>query len=183
MMRKSLLVIAGLIAVPLLAWSQATHAPYAGQESRKIKSLSESEVEGYLNGRGMGLAKPAELNSYPGPMHVLELSEKLGLSEEQKAGTQKAFERMRAEAVRLGKMIVEREAALDSLFAEGKADAPSLRASVEEIARLQGELRVVHLRAHLEMRQLLSPAQIRKYDELRGYASGENTNHHKRHGG
>jgi hypothetical protein len=33
----------------------------------------------------MGLALPAELNGYPGPIHVLELSDKLGLSAEQKS--------------------------------------------------------------------------------------------------
>jgi hypothetical protein len=45
-------------------------------------------------GRGMGLALPAELNGYPGPIHVLELSDKLGLSAEQKSRIEGLFESM-----------------------------------------------------------------------------------------
>src|SRR2546426_1077095 len=42
---------------------------------------------------------------------------------------------------------------------------------------------VVHLQAHLEMRRLLSPEQIKKYDELRGYNSGgiEHKDHQHKH--
>jgi hypothetical protein len=32
-----------------------------------------------LSGQGSGFAKPAELNGYPGPAHVLELAGPLGL--------------------------------------------------------------------------------------------------------
>jgi Spy/CpxP family protein refolding chaperone len=166
-----------LAAVPLLGWSQTGRAPYAGQELRQIKSLSDEEVRAYLDGRGMGLAKPAELNGYPGPMHVLELAAKLELSEDQRARTQKAFEEMRAEAVRLGRLIVGKEADLNRAFAEGKVDANGLQQAVAEIARLQGELRVAHLRAHLTVKSLLSPRQVKRYDELRGYGVKEGGPH------
>ena len=39
-----------------------------------IKSLSQDDQSALLAGRGMGLARPAELNGYPGPAHVLELA-------------------------------------------------------------------------------------------------------------
>lgn len=178
-MKKLIWILPVLIAIPLLVWSQASQAPYAYQESRRIKSLSDGEVQAYLNGRGMGLAKPAELNSYPGPMHVLELADKLQLSARQKIETQKAFELMHGEATRLGKLIVEKEAKLNDLFAEGKASRKVLQANVEEIARLQGELRVVHLEAHLEIRRVLSIDQIKKYNELRGYGTNEVIHQHK----
>ena len=42
-------------------------SPYAGQESRAIKALSDSEIDDLANGRGMGLAKAGELNGYPSP--------------------------------------------------------------------------------------------------------------------
>jgi hypothetical protein len=58
-------------------------SPYAGQERRSIKALSDNEVRDLAEGRGMGLARAAELNSFPGPMHVLELANELGLSEAQ----------------------------------------------------------------------------------------------------
>ena len=151
---------------------------YAGEEGRAIKSLSAEEVEQLLNGHGMGLAKAAELNHYPGPRHVLELAAQLQLTPEQRASAQAAFDRMRDEAVRLGRQIVERERTLDAMFARADIDAARLRAATSEIASLQGELRAAHLSAHLEMRRLLSPAQIKRYDELRGYAGASKPKTH-----
>lgn len=178
-MKRSIWVLSLLIALPILAWSQTNQAPYVGQESGQIKSLSDAELQAYLNGRGMGLAKPAELNSYPGPMHVLELAEKLQLSAKQTIETQKAFDRMRGEAIRLGKLIVQKEAELNDLFLDGKASQSRLQTTVKEIARLQGNLRVVHLGAHLEIRRVLSADQIKKYNELRGYDTKQVIDRHK----
>lgn len=181
-MRRSIRILpAALVALPLLVWSQTGRTPYAGQESRPVKSLSEAEVEAYLSGRGAGLAKPAELNSYPGPMHVLELAGELQLSAAQRAETERVFARMRDEAARLGRLVVEGEAGLNRLFAEEKANEENVRRGAAEVARLQGELRAVHLRAHLETKRLLSPRQIKKYDELRGYGGKTGEHPHGRH--
>src|SRR5690606_14585414 len=46
--------------------------PYAEFAKRRIASFSEEEAAGIVAGRGMGYALPAELNGYPGPMHILE---------------------------------------------------------------------------------------------------------------
>lgn len=172
-MRQTLCLLIFSFALAVAASAQETKqggSVYAGEEGRAIKSLSAEEVEQLLGGHGMGLAKVAELNHYPGPRHVLELAAQLQLTPEQRAGAQAAFDRMRDEAVRLGRQIVERERTLDTMFARADIDAERLRASTSEIASLQGSLRAAHLSAHLEMRRLLSPAQIKRYDELRGYA-------------
>lgn len=167
------------------AFEKRQQKGYAGEERREIKSLSADEIEQLLQGHGMGLAKAAELNHYPGPRHVLELGEHLELTPAQRVATEAAFARMREEAVRLGGQIVERERALDALFAKGEIEAETLRTSTSEIARLQGNLRAAHLAAHLEMRRLLSPQQIKKYDELRGYTDAKQTpaaHDHRSHG-
>jgi hypothetical protein len=51
----------------LLSWSTGaqSQSPYVGQEFREIKALSPQEISDYLSGKGMGLAKAAELNGYP----------------------------------------------------------------------------------------------------------------------
>lgn len=151
--------------------------PYAGQESRAIKALSDDDVRAYLEGHGMGFAKAAELNRFPGPKHVLELADALELSDDQKSAVTGSFETMKAKAMALGPAIVEKEAALDGLFARGEIDRKALHEAVSEIARLQGELRAAHLDAHLETRALLSPHQIVRYDELRGYGKGNHAGH------
>src|SRR5215831_763132 len=96
---KWLWVIVVLGCAPL-CWSAEPTSPYAGQEKQAIKALSGEETQGYLTGSGMGFAKAAELNHYPGPRHVLDLVEPLQLSEEQRHKTQAVFEAMRTEAMR-----------------------------------------------------------------------------------
>lgn len=159
-----------VLAPPLL--SQETPRPYAGDEKREIKALSPEEIESYRAGAGMGFAKAAELNHYPGPKHVLELAKGLALDDAQTAKTRAVHDRMHAETIRLGGRLIDQERRLDQLFASAKIDKGSLSRSVREIARFQGEVRLAHLKAHLAMRSLLSPAQVAKYDELRGYGSG-----------
>jgi hypothetical protein len=58
-------------------------SPYAGQQTRDTKALSEQEIDDLLNARGMALAKAAELNGYPGPLHSIELAADLGLTPDQ----------------------------------------------------------------------------------------------------
>jgi hypothetical protein len=79
---RSFSLLVAALCVPLLgAVAMAGDAsPYRGEEVRNIKALSEQEIEAYLSGQGMGYAKAAELNSYPGPKHVLELARELGLT-------------------------------------------------------------------------------------------------------
>ena len=154
-------------------------SPYVGLEARPIKSLSEDRQRDYLEGAGMGFALAGELNGYPGPKHVLELQQELGLSLQQLERVQEIFDAMRDEAMHLGTEIVEREGRLDEAFASRAIDAVSLARITEEIGRLNGRLRGAHLRAHLETAALLSPHQRVLYGQLRGYgAGGEHGRHH-----
>jgi Spy/CpxP family protein refolding chaperone len=166
-------------AVLVAGAASAEPSPYTGLKARGIKALPEAEVGDLLAGRGAGMALPAELNHYPGPKHALELAARLGLSPEQEAETEGLFARMRAEAVPLGEAVLAREAELERLFASGAADEATLRVLVAEAARVRGELRFTHLKYHLAMKRLLSPAQVAAYDDARGYAAG----HGGRHGG
>jgi len=152
-----------------LCWSAEPLSPYTGQEKQEIKTLSAEEIQGYLSGSGMGLAKAAELNHYPGPRHVLDLAEPLQLSEEQRQQTQIIFEDMRTEAIRLGQQLVDRERHLETLFAAGTISEAQLEQLVADLATIHGQLRAAHLRAHLTQRTILTPEQLRRYDELRGY--------------
>ena len=77
-------------------------SPYDGEEQRGIKSMSADEIEALSRGEGMGFAKAAELNQYPGPKHVLELANELELSTEQQEQTSQLFAAMQADAVDLG---------------------------------------------------------------------------------
>ena len=177
-------VFIGVVGLSLLSGLASANppSPYAGQEARDIKALSAQEVQDYLAGKGMGLAKAAELNGYPGPMHVLELAESLNLSAEQKARTQELFASMKKNAVDLGRRLIDEERKLDKLFASRSVSPGTLNAALERIGKLQAQIRQAHLQAHLTQTEILSEIQTAKYVELRGYGShpaGHGEQHHK----
>ena len=156
-------------------------SPYKDFTIRQIKALSNAQIDDYQTGRGMGMALAAELNQYPGPLHVLELAEKLELDPQQQRETEKLFEQMRMQAVALGKQIIEHESELDQLFADRAIDEQALAAKLALIAKLQGELRHIHLKTHLKMRELLTPHQVHAYVKLRGYANKLQEHKHSAH--
>ena len=159
---------AALIASAAASLAQ-TPSPYAGQEQRSIKALSDREISDLTEGRGLGLAKAAELNGYPGPMHVLELADSLHLSDQQRAKMQELFTAMKAEAIPLGERLIAQEADLDKAFANKTITAATLAASTEAIGATHSALRQTHLKYHLSTVEVLTPAQIQRYAELRGY--------------
>jgi Spy/CpxP family protein refolding chaperone len=158
-----------LLGVAPAAWPQ-THQPYAGLQGRPVKALSDQQIADLKAGRGMGLALAAELNGYPGPMHVLELASPLGLSDDQRAKVAGLFDAMKREAVPLGELLIAAETALDRQFADRTITASSLGEATRDIASLQGELRLAHLKYHLATLELLTPEQATRYSTLRGYS-------------
>jgi len=151
--------------------------PYAGLEARSIKALSDAQIADLKAGRGMGLALAAELNGYPGPLHVLELAEPLGLSDPQRGKVADLLAAMKAEAVPLGEKLIAQEADLDQKFASKMITLASLAASTDAIGATQAALRGAHLKYHLLTLDVLAPAQIQRYAELRGYKGGMEHRH------
>jgi Spy/CpxP family protein refolding chaperone len=168
-MKAPFLLVALLVLGSSSMAEEAT--AHAGQNSREIKALSAAEIQGYLEGRGMGFAKTAELNGYPGPDHVLELANQLELTPQQRSKAEHLKRSMKKAAARLGYWRVETEHRLDVLFAKGEADDEKITPLVQRIGSLDAEIRLVHLRAHIEMRRALTAEQIKKYQQLRGNAN------------
>ena len=135
----------------------------------ELQALTPEEVEQYRAGAGMGYAKAAELNQFPGPMHVLELAAPLGLSAEQRAATERLMQTHKAEARALGAKLVAAEQHLERLFSSRQVDDARLAQAVSAAARLQGEYRLSHLETHRRMRALLTEEQVHRYDMLRGH--------------
>jgi Spy/CpxP family protein refolding chaperone len=170
-----------LVGIAPAAWPQ-TQQPYAGMQARPVKALSEQQIADLKAGRGMGLALAAELNGYPGPMHVLELATPLGLSDDQRAKVAALFDAMKREAVPLGEQLIAAETALDRRFADKTITASSLGEATRDIALLQGELRLAHLKYHLATLELLTRQQAAQYATLRGYNGARHTpGEHGRH--
>lgn len=173
--RALLACLAVAVAVaPALALAQdhrVPASPYAGLETRAIKSLSETDLEELRRGGGWGLALSAELNGVPGPAHLLELRDEIPLSAEQSTAIEAIFEEMRAEAVAAGARLIAAEEAIEAAFRAGGLDDALLRSLVEAAEAARAELRLVHLSRHLSTPPLLTARQIARYRALRGYGS------------
>ena len=152
--------------------SHSGHAsPYAGFETRAIKSLSQDDIEELRRGGGWGLALAGELNGAPGPAHLLELKDEIGLSPEQVAAIQDIFTEMQAEAIAAGKKFIVAEKALDAAFIAGNLTNSGLRILIDDAQAARSHLRFVHLSRHLSTPPLLSQNQIERYKTLRGYGN------------
>jgi hypothetical protein len=197
-MFSAVLILAFLVAAPAVAQvhgngNSDAHgtAPqarppspyYSGMEARRVKALSDEQITDLEAGRGMGLALAAELNLYPGPAHVLELAEPLNLTGEQTSRTKQLLDRMKAETIPIGRHVLAEEIKLDRLFAERKISLANLAETTARIADAQGELRVAHLRYHLEMAEVLSSEQVSQYARLRGYGGGRSLSRSRRSAG
>lgn len=178
-MKTSMAALAIALVGGATAWAQ-THQPYAGLQARPVKALSDQQIADLKAGRGMGLALAAELNGYPGPMHVLELAAPLALSEDQRVKVAALFDAMKQEAVALGERLIASETALDRQFADKTITSSALAEATRDIASLQGELRLAHLKYHLATLDLLTPEQATRYSTLRGYGDGQHTPGHHR---
>jgi Spy/CpxP family protein refolding chaperone len=161
-----------LVSATYIAASTLT-SPYAGEEARVIKSLSAKDIDDLLNGRGWGLAKPAELNGVPGPAHLLEMKSEINLSVEQVSAIEVIWSEMNQNARRLGEHYVALERELNEQFATGQITSDTLKTLLLKIATVQTELRYTHLFAHLQASPILKPAQVALYNRLRGYSSDD----------
>ncbi len=167
----SVLLIFGLSSVSVAV----PDSNYSEQEQRKIKALSQDEIDGYLTGKGMGLAKSAELNSFPGPKHVLELFQELSLSKPQIKETKRIYEAMESKAIAYGQLLVKKEEEIEKLFSKDTVSPQVLKIVLSESAEIKSKLREVHLMAHIEQKAVLTKHQTKLYDTLRGYVGGNST--------
>lgn len=144
--------------------------PYAGFQHREIKALSPEQIGDLRAARGMGLAIAAELNRYPGPMHVLEHADALALTSEQRKTMEALMVTMRRDAIAAGEALIAAEQELDRLFASGTADEERLAALIRTVSLAQGEVRRIHLATHIATRGALTSSQVATYERVRGYS-------------
>lgn len=169
-MRQFYVFLISMVLSNQMALAQPSHvSKYVGQENRPIKSLSQSDINQLRKGAGWGLAKAAELNGVPGPLHILEMAEKIDLNTEQKSKIEAIYQSMKAKAIRLGNELIDKETQLNERFANRTINQALLEQLVGEIAKIRAELRVVHLSTHLQTPSILTEKQITLYNELRGY--------------
>lgn len=178
MHRFCLAVVASVFATMTFAQQHShAHAPYAGQQGRDIKSLSQDDIDELRRGGGWGLAKAAELNGVPGPAHLLELKDQIPLSPEQVGQITGLFDEMKTEAIPAGERLIAAERKLEQAFRNGGMNETQLSALLDDVSQARRDLRFIHLSRHLQTLPFLSAEQITRYNELRGYTQGQHCGH------
>ncbi|MDC1525045.1 hypothetical protein N8502_00550 [Gammaproteobacteria bacterium] len=161
-----------LTSFVLLADEKESHkSDYTGEVDRVIKSLSANDIKDLTLGNGMGLAKAAELNGYPGPKHVLEMQEELLLEKEQLTSIKLIFEEMKSQARSQGKIFISLEKSLNDHFSNATITNDTLESTLKNTSEAKNNLRYIHLSAHIKTTEILSKNQIKKYNQLRGYSN------------
>ena len=149
---------------------EAHKSNYTGEIDRVIKSLSAKDIEDLTLGNGMGFAKAAELNGYPGPKHVLDMQEELSLEKEQIRSIKLIFEEMKSQAQLQGQTLISLEKSLNEHFSNASITNDVLEGALKNISEVRSNLRYIHLSAHIQTTEILSESQIKKYNQLRGYS-------------
>ena len=121
-----------------------------------------------LNAEGKGQAKYAEMNGYPGPKHILDHAKELQLTDAQTKSIQRIYTEMSARAKELGQRIVGIEEELNDAFKSGLVSEKSVRDDAEQIGKLRGRLRGVHLITNLKAKSVLTTSQLETCRKLRG---------------
>jgi hypothetical protein len=129
------------------------------------RGLCVAEAEALRMGYDIGGSATAEAVGLPSPERAIELANELTLNVGQIEEINALWNVELVNSRRLGRSIIEQEAKLDSVFATQPRDW-MVRPIVLEIGRLQTELRYVHLRARMRMKDVLSPTQQRRYASM-----------------
>jgi len=169
----SKIIILSLLMIPAVLSAESYTSKYKGEELREIKTLSANDISQLEKGGGWGFAKAAELNGYPGPLHILQMESEIALTPKQKTDIEALYQNMNLKAAALGKKFISLEKELNIAYAKNEIDAKSLGKYVTAIEAVRSDLRFVHLSAHLETPNILTEEQVVLYNKLRGYSSND----------
>jgi hypothetical protein len=113
------LVAFSFTAMTANAASNDGKSAYVCQEDREIKALAPDCIAGLKAGAGLGYAKAAELNGYPGPNHLIELAQKIPWAPGQLTQVVEIRDRMSSDSMSLGERLLDAELALEKTFRAG----------------------------------------------------------------
>ena len=139
----------------------------------RLSQLSDAQARAYLTGHEYGLARSATVHQFPSPAIVLSMIPQLVLFEDQSDPVKAIYDRTHTKVVELGKQLVDEETKIDHALEAEEPDPAALEVMIRESARLQGELRLAHIQAHLQTKKLLRPDQLTRYGALHGHVTEE----------
>jgi Spy/CpxP family protein refolding chaperone len=117
----------------------------------------------------------SEFADYPVPVHILQWSDTLGLSEEQIKQIEAISDARNATAQALGIRIIAREEQLQELLLAGDAPVERTDSLTAALVRLRGEMRSLSRTANMHANEILTMPQRALYGALRNRNRGSRT--------
>ena len=154
---------------PATAETQAAKTSATTLDSATLHGVSADEIRGYTEGRSLRFGRAAEKNHNPSPYYILKYKSELALFDEQLTPARAILDRERAQASKLGKELLGDESKLEALLSTPGSREDQIAELTREIARLEGEIRLVHLEADVAAKKLLNSSQQVQYDAVRSY--------------
>lgn len=93
------------------------------------------------------------------------------MTDKQRIEIELIYQNMSNIAKSIGAAIIDIEQDMDGAFANNTITQENLKLMLDRSADLYGQLRFVHLSAHLDTVQTLSIEQVQMYNKIRGYDS------------
>src|SRR5262245_54501242 len=140
---KTGMAVAIVLAATSLAGAQHVHEGARGGEPHLVALRCQQQFEQVIaDGRGFGVAFVADQEGYPGPLHVLELQDRLRLTRDQEREMQQMLDAMFARSRPAAARLLASERRLRALFAGGSTDEATVRAAVADTERARADLRL-----------------------------------------
>jgi hypothetical protein len=178
----SSLVSIGVVGIHGQPWAEVSRPvrPSAGGQSPEPPARGSPRDLAIGIDAGLSISvgsSPKRLSGDPGGEHQAGRTctadvPSLDLSGDQRAKVQELFSAMETDGIPLGEKLIAQEAELDKAFASKTITAATLAASTDAIGATHAALRQAHLKYHLLTIEVLTPTQIQRYAELRGYKGG-----------
>ena len=146
------------------------HRAMPTAEADGNSSVSTASIVVPMNGEDVS---GAERHLFPAPHTAIFMANELGLDAVQRRRLHELQEMLDSETATIGRRIHAEEARLDRAFMENMIDSGRIDGLTARIGALQAQLRAARLRSHLATRDLLSPEQLLRYAELRGFEAAE----------
>lgn len=162
--------LAVTLAVGIGLGAVGSHRTLPRAEADGNSSVSTASIVVPMNGEDVS---GAERHLFPAPHTAIFMANDLGLDEVQRRKLHALQLALDSDAAAIGRRIHAEEARLDRAFMENVIDSGRIDGLTARIGSLQAQLRAARLRAHLATRDLLSPEQLLRYAELRGFEAAE----------
>jgi hypothetical protein len=153
-----------------VATSGVINADKVIEKKSPVKTLTYKQYDALIKGEDLyDMALPATLNHYPMPDDVIKYKKGLDLSPIQISKITAIGKELHRKRVEMGPIIIRNENMLDSLFRTHNIDDGTLIFYANRYGLYQGEIRNAILQACYATEILLSPAQVKRLEELENH--------------